>query len=374
MGKYQLVDFAAHFQKGFRNHIVPIGEVPALVDSFKNYGCYCTYFFYADELLTYLSTQAGGAVASISGYGGKVWAPFLPLDLDHPELAPALEAAKRLSAFLLGRWALDPSALQIYFSGAKGFHLMIDTRSFGRVVPSKGLPTIFDSLRRHLAQELPEPLRETMDLSIRDRVRLLRLPNTIHEKSKLYKVILTPGELDHLSASAVREVGCAPRLLPLTDTTGFLSCASVKPNSAAVELFRRISRQSARLTRKPFAYRFRRPSDIARPEFRCAGAEGIWQSHVEPGQRNNCAIRLASEFRLMGLTHEETFEKLVEWNKRNQIGLADEELSSVASSAYHPRFPYRYSCRDAILRRFCPLPNLSACRQHTAEQDQGDDS
>ena len=65
---------------------------------------------------------------------------------------------------------------------------MLDTRLFGKILPSKNLPLIFDSLRRHLALEVPEPFRDTVDLAIKDRVRLLRLPNTIHEKSKLYKV------------------------------------------------------------------------------------------------------------------------------------------------------------------------------------------
>ena len=128
MRKFNLVDFAAHYQKGFRNHIVSIDEVPALVESFKRYGCYATYYFYSDEVLTYMSAQAEESASTIAGYEGKVWAPFLPIDLDHPDLAPALEAARQLSSFLLERWQVDPNAIQIYFSGAKGFHLMLDTR------------------------------------------------------------------------------------------------------------------------------------------------------------------------------------------------------------------------------------------------------
>jgi hypothetical protein len=50
--KFQLVDFAAHYQRRFRNHIVRISDVPALVESFNRYGCYSTYFFYSDEVLT----------------------------------------------------------------------------------------------------------------------------------------------------------------------------------------------------------------------------------------------------------------------------------------------------------------------------------
>ena len=365
MGKFHLVDFAAHYQKGFRNHIVSIDEVPALVESFKRYGCYATYFFYSDELLTYMSAQ--GSASTIAGYEGKVWAPFLPIDLDHPDLAPALDAARHLSSFLLERWQLDPNGIQIYFSGFKGFHLMLDTRIFGKILPSKNLPLIFDSMRRHLALEIPEPFRDTVDLAIKDRVRLLRLPNTIHEKSKLYKVILSLEELRRLNPGEIGECAQALRPLLLTDETGFLSHVDVKENPAAGQLFQHIRRQLQKLTRKPFSYRFRRPADLSQLVFPCAALQRIWESHIEPGYRNNCAIRLASELRLLGLSEGEASDKLFEWNEKNNIELPTDELRNVVRSAYQHRFPYRYSCRDEILRRFCTLPDYQACRKFVAD-------
>lgn len=368
MRRFHFVDFAAHYQKGFRNHIVPIADVPALVKSFKRFGCYTTYFFFSDDLLTYMSAQKESSSPSIAGYEGGVWAPFLPIDLDHPEITPALEAARRLSDFFVDRWAVDPNALQVYFSGLKGFHLMLDTRLFGRMAPSKNLPTIFDSMRRHLAQELPEPLRETVDLSIKDRVRLLRLPNTIHEKSKLYKINLSLAELAELGANQIRDIARKPRLLTLTDETGLMPQTDVKANPAAAALFQRVQRQLQQLTRQPFAYRFRRPFDLSKMQFPCAGAQTIWESHIEPGYRNNCAIRVASELRLLGLAAAEAEDKLRDWNDKNQIQLSDDELTSVIRSAYQHRFPYRYSCRDAILRRYCPLPDVESCRRHVAER------
>jgi hypothetical protein len=367
MGKFQWVDFAAHFQKGFRNHVVVIGEVPALVEAFKHYGCYSTYFFFAEEILTYMSTQAGAA-PSIAGYEGKAWAPFFPLDVDHPELALAQEAASRLVGLFLDKWQVDRNALQIYFSGAKGFHVLLDIRLFGRVAPAKNLPVIFDSMRRHIAQELPEPLRATVDLTIKDRVRLLRLPNTIHEKSKLYKIVLTSAELNDFRAEQIRKLARRPRALELTDATGLVSREQIEMNPAATRLFQRVRRQAQRLTRKPFDYRFRRPADLSQIDFRCAGLQRIWQSSIEPGYRNNCAIRLASEFRLMGLTRDETETKLVEWNERNQINLPLLELQNVVNSAYQHRFPYRYSCRDVILRRYCPLPDLPSCYRFVGDR------
>jgi hypothetical protein len=367
MGRYRLVDFAAHYQKGFRNHVVPITDVPALLEKFKYFGSYSSYFFYSDELLTYMSAQSATA-PSVSGYEGKVWAPYLPIDLDHPELMPALESARRLSHYFLDRWRLDPNALQIYFSGAKGFHLMLDSRAFGKMVPALSWPMVFDALRRHIAQQLPERLREVVDLSIKDRMRLWRLPNTVHEKSKLYKIILAHAELENLNADEIREIAKYPRALTLTDKTGLVSRVEVEENRAANALLRRVQHQFKKLTRRPFDYKFRRPADLTHVEFPCAGAQAIWERHIEPGHRNNCAIRLASELRLLGLSAEECQKKLLEWNDKNDIDLPNEELSTVVRSAYQHRFPYRYSCRDAVLRRYCLLPGDGACQAFVASK------
>ncbi len=361
MRRFHLVDFAAHFQKGFRNHVVSIREVPRLVESFDRYGCYTTCFFYSDEILTYMSAHAVGSTPTIAGYEGRVWASRFPIDLDHPDLGVSLQSARFFLSFLIDGWRADPNAIQIYFSGSKGFHLMLDTRLFGRIVPSKSLPLVFASMRRHLAQELPKSLRETVDLGIKDRVRLLRLPNTIHEKSKLYKVMVLPEELKTFGPDQIRDLAREPRPLRLTDETGYISRVSVQENREASRLFKRLSRQVRRITRKPFAYRFHRPEDLTQIIFPCAGVQKIWESHVEPGFRNNCAIRLASELRLLGLTEEEAGMKLFEWNEKNSIDLPSHELQNVVRSAYQHRFPYRYSCRDEILRRFCPLPDYEAC-------------
>jgi hypothetical protein len=61
-----------------------------------------------------MSARAEKSTPTIAGYDGKVWAPFLPIDLDHPELVPALEAARYFCAFLIERWKIDPNGIQIY--------------------------------------------------------------------------------------------------------------------------------------------------------------------------------------------------------------------------------------------------------------------
>ena len=145
-----------------------------------------------------------------------------------------------------------------------------------------------------------------------------------------------------------------------------VSPVDIRQSRAATALFQRVQRQLKRLTRKPFVYKFHRPGDLSQIQFPCAGAQAIWENHIEAGHRNNCAIRLASELRLLGLSSEETAQKLLEWNGRNAIELSADELRSVVRSAYQHRYPYRYSCRDDILKRFCPLRDDESCRKFVA--------
>jgi len=268
MRKFHFVDFAAHYQKGFRNHVTAITEVPERVRSFKNYGCYATYFFFSDEILTYLGTEhEEGSKPSLAGYEGKVWAPYLVIDIDHKDFAVAREAAQFFLSFFHQQWQIDPNGLQVYFSGQKGFHLMLDTRLFGKTVGSKSLPQVFSAMRHHLTWELPEYLREAVDLSIKDRLRLWRLPNTIHEKSGLYKILVSEEELLKTPADEIKILAKKMRPLEKTDETGFLSHVPVRSNRNASQLYRRVQRQIKRMTQKPFQYHFRHPKKPIASDF-----------------------------------------------------------------------------------------------------------
>lgn len=368
MTKFHFVDFAARYQKGFRNHVIPIEEVPARVTRFERYGCYCTYFLYSDEILTHMGSAASGPSTSVAGYSGRAWASRFPIDLDHEDLNIALEAARSFFTFFLDAWHMDPEAIDVYFSGSKGFHVLVDTRVFGRMAPSKSLPSVFSAMRWHLAQKLPESPRTAIDLAIKDRVRLLRLPNTIHERSGLYKVPLYADEVRNASAEEVRKLAETMRPLQHTDESGLVSKSPARESTEARRFFLHVQRQTRRATRKPFEYRLRRRIESGDVKFACAGLQHIWENNVAQGYRNNCAIRLASELRLMGLSESETHEKIFEWNRTRNIGLPDAELENVIHSAFQHRFPYRYSCRDPIRRMFCPLPDYPACRRFLSER------
>jgi hypothetical protein len=368
MTRYRYVDFAAAAQPGFRNHVVTLDAVAALVAQHGAAECYASIFCFADDILLYLAEHRVDGRPSIAGYDGRVWAPFLPLDIDaHPpaaELADALDLARRTYRLLVERWAVAPAAVHPYFSGAKGFHLLIDTRAFGRVAPARDLHRVFSRLRMQILRELPETARPLFDLAIGDKVRLLRLPNTRHAGSGLYKVALTADELLTRTVEEIRSLARTPRPLRRVTAAGLLPADAVGAVPRLVELFEH-ARRALRRERGPHPYRLGSVAALAssRPEDAlCAARLVMWQSRIPRGNRNNVAIRLASAFRLAGYTEEQTLGLLLGWNRRQGSGLPERELRAVVHSAYARPYPYNYGCHDEVIRSFCPyVGRLSEC-------------
>lgn len=75
------MDFAAAAQPGFRNHVVPVGDIPGLVAQYGADECYASIYSFSDEALLYLVEHHVEGRPSIAGYDGKVWAPFLALSV-----------------------------------------------------------------------------------------------------------------------------------------------------------------------------------------------------------------------------------------------------------------------------------------------------
>jgi len=368
--RYRYVDFAAQAQPGFRNHVVAIDEVAELVARYGATECYASIFCFPDDVLLYLAEHRVDGRPSIAGYDGRVWAPFLPLDIDaHPPAAglqDALELARRTYRLLVDDWHVPGAALHVYFSGSKGFHLLIDTRACGRVPPARDLHRVFSRLRLDILRELPAAARPLFDLAIGDKVRLLRLPNTRHADSGLYKVPLEAEELLDKTPDEIRLLARAPRPLSRAGAAGLLPAARVGPAPALVELFQR-ARRALRRERGAHPYRLGQAPAQAE-EALCAARREMWQSRVAPGNRNNVAIRLASAFRLAGHTRQQTEELLLSWNQRQRIDLAERELRSVVQSAYARPYPYTYGCHDEVIRSFCPyVGRLGECEDYRAQ-------
>ena len=79
---------------------------------------------------------------------------------------------------------LTDKDIEIYFSGSKGFHILIHYNIFG-FEPSRDINKQF----KKIAIELKTyTINKSIDTKIYDNKRLLRVPNTINYKTGLYKV------------------------------------------------------------------------------------------------------------------------------------------------------------------------------------------
>jgi len=132
--------------------------------------------------------------------------PFF-LDIDsEQDLEQARHDTLKACDLLIEHLGLKPECLDLWFSGAKGFHLLVPLVVFG--YPNYNhLLQVWKALAKRLVNEGAAHI----DLGVYDRARVLRLPNSMHSKTSLYKVPLEYKELRDLGLDHVLEVAKHPR-------------------------------------------------------------------------------------------------------------------------------------------------------------------
>ena len=361
LNTYNLIDFAAQYQKGFRNNIIQLSGVSEMVRKYRSFECYSTYFLFPAEIRSYMNTNLRNNRPSLSGYGGRVYATYLPVDIDSEDLSEALDTAKGFVEYLDDLGISEP-AVNAYFSGSKGFHIMIDARALGEVEPAEDLHMIFSEMRRRLSKR--SGITKCIDYGIKDKTRLLRLPNTINKKTNLYKIPLRAKELFKLSVNEIKRKARTPANIYFTDPSGLIPTWHVEPNEWLSELYNE-ALATARTRHKPDITNIRVIAPSGQWEQTlCPAERRIFESRIPKGYRNECAVRLLSAFRLSGTIRERATELILSWNKRNDEPLPKEELLTTIGSVYNANPPYSYGCLDHIISRFCPFDNISKCRHY----------
>jgi len=308
MEDYTLVDFAARHQKGFRNNVISIEEVPPLVKKYKRFECYTTMFCYDKEVLEYMKRNIRNGKASVAGYSGKVWTPFFVMDIDSEKLQEALAVSRELVSYFLKYWDLSQESLLVYFSGSAGFHILVDTRVFGKVEPSDNLHLVFSQMRKAVTRQAKIKKTKVIDYAIKDKVRLFRIVNTVNEKSNLYKVQLSLEELLEHNLEDIINRAKKAQLLFFTDSTGLVSTENVvKESEQPKEVFQRTLRIVENSKMRPV-----RIDDSLKDRkdplaMLCEARKRIWQNHIKKGSRNNSAVRLLTQFRLSGFNRQKGY-------------------------------------------------------------------
>ena len=253
-----------------------------------------------------------------------LYAPFY-LDLDADITTEAKYKAMKpyiMRAWLwLRRWMqLQPEEIELYFSGSKGFHLLIDPRVLG-IVPNTQLNAIYKSLALHLYMAYHIPV---IDLRIYDKRRLFRIPNTVNSKTGLYKVPLSIEQFSSFTYKELMEYAEEPKELPKR-IRKINKDAAIIFQTRIVKAYHTITKPS-----KPdIAYTIPEEKQELLPCLKKVLEDGSVR-----GARNNTLIILASGLLQSGYKLEEVETVTREWNQLNEPPLEQHELEATVRSAY----------------------------------------
>ncbi|MFQ6047501.1 MAG: primase C-terminal domain-containing protein, partial [Gemmatimonadales bacterium] len=368
LDSFRYVEFASRKLKGFRNRVVELREVRSLLEQLGNSDCFSSYYFFPDELVSYVKEHGG----SVAGFRGPALARVLHVDVDAAELERALMTARELCLFMAEYWGASQEALFPYFSGSKGFHVGIHTGVFGEVEPSERLPDVFHRALGALVWQARLTCDDTVDYSVGRRLSLLRLPNTRHSGSGLYKVPLTLHELMNCSVEEIRGLAGSPREPYFTDATGLVPLCEVEPLADAADLYERCVQEcrEAREGHLPAPEGFLSSERLTTAL--CDAEMVLYHEGIPEGARSRTALRLASRMRCAGYPAEEATGLLLAWNERNRPPLEPREVSRIAGAAYEAEVPYQFGCgtggddppETRLVYEACPYQDRMMCEMY----------
>ena len=156
---------------------------------------YLSHFAFGAEMKAHCSANHH----SVRGYAGPCWCRWLVLDIDRPDLDTALADARRLVSFMDRRFPELEGEVPVFFSGSKGFHVLLE------LVHAPPPAVGFQHVCRTLAEGIAARAVVKIDSAIYDVNHIVRLPNTRHPKTGLFKVRLEPEGLFTLDLPGILE-------------------------------------------------------------------------------------------------------------------------------------------------------------------------
>lgn len=181
-----------------RGHIVSVKGSNLDYDAFGNEhvcNAFHSAFMFGVEVKGHVRQKE-----TIAGYDGPLFTDALHWDLDAEDPKDAQEDLKILLDRLYSMGAEEDN-IQVYFSGNKGFHVFfysVDIREFNGSL-------FLNRYVKEVCKDIADGLN-TFDASVYDRTRLIRVANSKHPKSGLYKIPLTCHEAETLSCEDILEM------------------------------------------------------------------------------------------------------------------------------------------------------------------------
>lgn len=238
---------------------------------------------------------------------------------------------------------IDYNDMMFYFSGRKGIHLIIPAEIFG-IEPDKDLHLLY----KYIVSQFKEYTKyKTVDTQVYHRRAMLRLSESIHEKTGLYKIRITLDEL--LKSENIQELAKEVRKIE-----------NRKPilNSNAKQAILRYKENMVFDMKKQKIVSYDSILDFDPP---CI--KHLLSTTISQGERNYTATVIASHFRSRGYSNSEAEKLLMNWNiEFCYPKMPAHEIRGIIVSIYNGN--KRYGC--ASLSRISEC-NSEECKLYKAK-------
>ena len=275
----------------------------------------------------------------------------LYFDLDMDNIEENYEYLLRDLKIILNRlkfiFKLKENNIELYFSGSKGFHILIPYEIFG-FEPSKEINKQYKKIASYFKSF---SITKCIDTKIYDNKRLFRVPNTINSKTQLYKVPVTLRQLNSMTYTDLKEYASQPQHLNYTTNKAFNEQARISFDN----LLEAINKKEREHINAKVADQYIKQKKL----LPCV--EYILQNGACTGCRNNTAVALANSLFQIGHKLDEVTEVLEEWNAtKNEDMIPEAELNATILSAQNnAKNKMYYGCsafRDLdVCVKGCPI-------------------
>lgn len=318
----------------FRRHIITDKRnIRGVVHDFNETDVYATIYEYDTT-----NQDTAGIVA-----------PFY-IDMDIDDIAnnfkDLLIDLRLVVMKLKNMFNLKDEDIKIYFSGSKGFHILIDYRIFGFNY-SKNINEQYKMLALKLKTYT---ITKCIDTKIYDRKRLFRIPNTINSKTGLYKVPISFKKVITMSYDD---------MVKYASNKHFEKISFARLNEYAALKFEAEIEEIKQSEKKMINTKVMKDFIKNRRILPCV--EYLLQNGATQGNRNNLTIALASSLLQSGKDGEEVLDIVISWNAlKNEPKLPDNEIrTTVMSAIKNFEFNRNYGCGsfknlDMCLKK-CPI-------------------
>jgi len=298
-----------------RGLLIPQEEVIDVILKHGNkYAVYKSLYLYDEEGKKYHNLRK-----TFKDFLGKRYIKDVLIDIDRGDNSDEYTLNKTRSIlFELEELDVHRHSYNIYFSGT-GYHIIISDEVFNFPKGNIDLPFIVKETMNNLFSEI--------DLAVYNRTSIYRCPNTLNQKSNLYKIPLTHNQINESTAEEIH-IEASKQIIIETD-----------PIWGDGEL------EDKLITDVP---EIRIMESNVEPRNVVPCVQKMYRLGPEEGSRNNTMMRIASHFFRHGIPSVAAKAALLEWNNGQ---LRSDIIIKKVEDTY--RGGYKYGCKDVLMAKHC---------------------